>query len=63
MAEVQKQEAISGANVQYEQAKNQMEIERMQIATQIDQQKLQTHFKYEMKLKQIDDQTIQKKKK
>ena len=29
MAEVQKQEAISGANVQYEQAKNQMEIQRM----------------------------------
>ena len=32
MAEVQKQEAIMGANVQFEQSKNQMEIQRMEIA-------------------------------
>ena len=35
MAEVQKQEAIMGANVQFEQSKNQMEIQRMEICISI----------------------------
>ena len=61
MAEVQKQEAISGANVQYEQAKNQMEIERMQIAAQIEQQKLAKKFEYDMQLKQMEVQAMQSK--
>ena len=61
MAEVQKQEAISGANVQYEKAKSQFEIERMQIAAQIEQQKLQAQFNYDMQLKQMDVQAMQEK--
>jgi len=61
LAEVQKQEAISGANVQYEKAKSQFEIERMQIAAQIEQQKLQTQFNYDMQLKQMDVQAMQDK--
>jgi len=61
LAEVQKQEAISGANVQYEKAKSQFEIERMQIAAQIEQQKLQTQFNYDMQLKQMEVQAMQEK--
>jgi len=61
LAEVQKQEAISGANVQYEKAKSQFEIERMQIAAQIEQQKLQTKFNYDMQLKQIEVKAMQEK--
>ncbi len=63
MAEVQKQEAISGANVQYEQAKSQMEIERMQIAANIEEQKLAKKFEYDMQLKQMDVQNMQQKEK
>ena len=63
MAEVQKQEAISGANVQYEQAKSQMEIERMQIAASIEEQKLAKKFEYDMQLKQMDVQNMQQKEK
>lgn len=36
MSEVQKQEAISGSKVQYEQAKAQMEINKMQIAADLE---------------------------
>ncbi len=61
MAEVQKQEAIMGANVQFEQSKNQMEIQRMEIAAQLEAQKMQTKFQYDMQLKQLDVQTIQQK--
>ncbi len=61
MAEVQKQEAIMGANVQFEQSKNQMEIQRMEIAAQLEAQKMQTRFQYDMQLKQLDVQTVQQK--
>ena len=61
MAEVQKQEAIVGANVQFEQSKNQMEIQRMEIAAQLEAQKMQTKFQYDMQLKQLDVQNIQQK--
>ena len=61
MAEVQKQEAIMGANVQFEQSKNQMEIQRMEIAAQLEAQKMQTRFQYDMQLKQMDVQNIQQK--
>ena len=37
MAEVQKQEAISGSKVQYEQARTQMEINKMQIAADLEE--------------------------
>jgi len=61
MAEVQKQEAIMGANVQFEQSKNQMEIQRMEIAAQLEAQKMQTRFQYDMQLKQLDVQKTQQK--
>ena len=61
MAEVQKQEAIMGANVQFEQSKNQMEIQRMEIAAQLEAQKMQTKFQYDMQLKQLDVQNTQQK--
>ena len=61
MAEVQKQEAIMGANVQFEQSKNQMEIQRMEIAAQLEAQKMQTRFQYDMQLKQLDVKNVQQK--
>jgi len=61
MAEVQKQEALMGANVQFEQSKNQMEIQRMEIAAQLEAQKMQTRFEYDMQLKQMDVQMVQQK--
>ena len=61
MAEVQKQEAIMGANVQFEQSKNQMEIQRMEIAAKLEAQKMQTKFQYDMQLKQLEVQNVQQK--
>jgi hypothetical protein len=61
LSEVQKQEAISGSKVQYEQAVNQMEIQRMQIAAQIEQQKMEIQHQYDMALKGMDVQAIEKK--
>ena len=63
MAEVQKQEAIMGANVQFEQSKNQMEIQRMEIASQLKAQEMQAKFKYDMQLKQLEVQNVQQKEK
>jgi hypothetical protein len=61
MAEVQKQEAISGSNVQYEQAKSQFEMQRMQAAAQIKQQEMQIQHQYNMELKQLDVQQTNEK--
>ena len=61
LSEVQKQEAISGSKVQFEQAVNQMEIQRMQIAAQIEQQKMEIQHQYDMALKGMDVQAIEKK--
>ena len=61
MAEVQKQEAISGSKVQYEQAKAQMEINKMQIAADLEKIKMQQKFEYDMQLKQLEIQAIQQK--
>tara|TARA_R110001592_G_scaffold40198_1_gene132144 strand:+ start:41 stop:1810 length:1770 start_codon:yes stop_codon:yes gene_type:complete len=61
MAEVQKQEAISGSNVQYEQAKSQFEMQRMQAAAQIKQQEMQIQHQYNVELKQMDVQQMQQK--
>ena len=58
MAEVQKQEAIMGANVQFEQSKNQMEIERMELAARLEAQKMQTRFQYDMQLTELEVQSV-----
>jgi len=61
MAEVQKQEAISGATVKLEQAKNQMEIQRMNTAHQLDQQKMQMQHKFDLELKKLEAQAQKQK--
>jgi len=61
MAEVQKQQAIMSANVQFEQSKNQMEIQRMEIAAQLKAQEMQTRFQFDMQLKQLEVQNMQQK--
>ena len=58
MAEVQKQEAITGSKVQFEQSKNQMEIERMQVQNELEMQKMQRRFEFDIQLKQMDMQAI-----
>ena len=61
MAEVQKQEALMGANVQFEQSKNQNEIQRMQLAAQLKQQEMQMQHEFDMQLKQADLQAMKSK--
>jgi len=58
MAEVQKQEAVTGSKVQFEQSKNQMEIERMQVQNELEMQKMQRRFEFDMQLKQMDMQAV-----
>ena len=50
MAEVQKQQAISGANVEYEKAKSEFEKDRMQLQAQLDQQKIALEHQNAMEL-------------
>ncbi len=61
MAEVQKQQAISGANVEYEKAKSEFEKDRMQLQAQLDQQKLMTEHQNAMELKGMERQATQEK--
>jgi len=61
MAEVQKQQAISGANVEYEKAKSQFEKDRMQLQAQLDQQKMQMQHQFDMQLKQLEGENTSKK--
>ena len=56
MAEVQKQEAISGTKVQYEQARTEMEIKKMEVQAQLDKQKMQLQHQYDMQLAQVQSQ-------
>ncbi len=61
MAGVQKQEAISGSKVPCEQARTQMEIQKMQVQAELDAQKLQMQHKLNMQLKQLEVQAAQQK--
>jgi len=61
MAEVQKQEAISGSKVQYEQARTQMEIQKMEVASQLKQLEMQQQFNYDLQLKQAESQASMQK--
>jgi hypothetical protein len=56
MAEVQKQEAIASTKVDIEKAKQEMEMQKMQIAAQIKQAEMERQFQYDMQLKQMDIQ-------
>jgi hypothetical protein len=60
MAEVQKQQAISGANVEYEKAKSEFEKDRMQLQAQLDQQKMMQQHKNDMELAQLQEQGVTK---
>ena len=61
MAEVQKQQAISGANVEYEKAKSEFEKDRMQLQAQFDQQQLMQEHQNAMELKGIDEDSRKQK--
>jgi len=54
MADVQKAQAMNETNVQFEKAKSDLEIQRMQTAAQIEEQQMAQQFEYDMKLKQAE---------
>jgi len=54
MSDVQKAQAINETNVQFEKAKSDFEIQRMQTAAQIEEQQMAKQFEYDMKLKEAD---------
>ena len=56
MAEVQKQEAVASTKVDIEKAKQEMEMQKMQVAAQIKQAEMERQFQYDMQLKQMDVQ-------
>jgi len=63
MAEVQKAQALNETNVQFEKAKSDFEIQRMQTAAQIEEQQMAQQFEYDMKLKQAELDTQKAKEK
>ena len=54
MAEVQKAQALNETNVQFEKAKSDFEIQRMQTAAQIEREQMAKKFEYDMKLKDAE---------
>jgi hypothetical protein len=54
MADVQKAQAMNETNVQFEKAKSDLEIQRMQTAAQIEEQQMAQQFEYDMKLKEAE---------
>jgi len=63
MAEVQKAQALNETNVQFEKAKSDLEVQRMQTAAQIEEQQMAQRFEYDMKLKQAELQNQKAKEK
>ena len=55
------QQAISGANVEYEKAKSEFEKDRMQLQAQLDQQKMAQEHKNAMELKGLEVKGMQEK--
>ncbi len=62
MAEVQKNQALNETNIQFEQAKSQFEIQRMQTNNQLEKELMAERFKYDMQLKQMEIAAHKKKK-
>ena len=60
-AEMQKQQALTASNVQYEQAKNQMEIQRMQQQAQLKKQEMEIKHMYDMELKRMEVEAMTQK--
>ena len=54
MADVQKAQALNETNVQFEKAKSDFEIQRMQTAAEIEREQMAQQFEYDMKLKQAE---------
>ena len=54
MAEVQKNQALNETNIQFEQAKSQFEMQRMQTANQLEKEIMAERFGYDMQLKQME---------
>ena len=54
MAEVQKAQALNETKVQFEKAKSDFEIQRMQTEAQIQEQQMAQQFEYDMKLKEAE---------
>ncbi len=55
-AEVQKQQALTSEKVNFEQAKSQMEIQRMQTEAEIKRQLMAEEFNYQLQLEQVKTQ-------
>jgi hypothetical protein len=63
MAEVQKAQALNETNVQFEKAKSDFEIQRMQTAAQIEREQMAKQFEYDMQLKDAELQAQKNKEK
>ena len=63
MADVQKAQALNETNVQFEKAKSDFEIQRMQTAAEIEREQMAQQFEYDMKLKQAELETQKAKEK
>jgi hypothetical protein len=60
-AEMQKQQALTASNVQYEQAKNQMAIQKLEYQAKLDQQKMQQQHMFDMELKKMEVDAMKEK--
>ena len=60
-AEMQKQQALTASNVQYEQAKNQMAIQKMEYQAKLEQQKMQQQHMFDMELKKMEVDAMKQK--
>ena len=60
-AEMQKQQALTASNVQYEQAKNQMAIQKMEYQAKLEQQKMQQQHIFDMELKKMEVDAMKEK--
>jgi len=63
MSDVQKAQALNETNVQFEKAKSDFEIQRMQTEAEIEREQMAQQFEYDMKLKQMDVSVTQQKEK
>ena len=60
-SEMQKQQALTAANVQYEQAKAQMEIQKIQQQAQIKREEMEIQHMYDMELKRMEVEAMKSK--
>jgi hypothetical protein len=60
-AEMQKQQALTASNVQYEQAKNQMALQRIEQESVIRQREMQLQHEFDLELKRMEVNSIRTK--